>query len=224
MKRIHFRNIGFPKTGTTWLWYQLISHPEVDAKINLIFKESLGRNLEEYKKPYEKYNVSMNLHTHTFNIDFPLNHYCLPELVSEYTTHVTFRFRNPYELLNSYYNYIKNTNPNATFTAKDYLTVDSGSVKMFCDVKKIFDNWNKCKANFKYMFYDDLVNDPKKHMYEICEFLGINKFYDPKIKVKFKTDIKEQLIFDDKKLIKYINDNICVIEDTLKRDLSHWKK
>ena len=58
MKILHYRNIGFPKTGTTWLHTQFLYHPNIDCKPNLNDKEYVGNTKEEYIKKYEKYDIS----------------------------------------------------------------------------------------------------------------------------------------------------------------------
>jgi hypothetical protein len=51
----------------------------------------------------------------------------------------------------------------------------------------------------------------------------LNRYYKD-IGIKFKTDINNPLVFDNEDIIKYINEGISVIEATLDRDLSHWKR
>jgi hypothetical protein len=74
------------------------------------------------------------------------------------------------------------------------------------------------------MFYDDMVDNPEKYIFDICEHIGIKPLYHAKMNRVFVTDKKDPLVFDNTSTIKYINENISAIEDKLKRDLSHWKK
>ena len=77
MKNVHYRNIGFPKTGTTWLWSKLMQNPDVDCKINHLNryqnKEFRAKTLSDYKKQYEKYVVSINFDTHIFFVNLKIN-------------------------------------------------------------------------------------------------------------------------------------------------------
>ena len=66
MKKVHYRNIGFPKTGTNWLWVQFMHHPQVDCKLESVYKEYRGTSIQSYKKLYERHDVSINLDTHVF--------------------------------------------------------------------------------------------------------------------------------------------------------------
>jgi hypothetical protein len=220
MKKIHYRNIGFPKTGTNWLWVQLMKHPEVDCKLESNYKEYSVSNLALYKKLYEKYEVSINLDVHVYDRLLPENHYLSIEKIHEHTTHVSMILRNPYEIINSMFNMEKNRNMNFDFTPQQYITK---SYKTYSDFKKIFSDWERSILPVKYMFYDDFLNDPENYFYDICDYIGIKRHYKD-IGVKFKTDIKTPLTFDNEEIIKYINASIGVIEDKFSRDLSHWKK
>lgn len=211
MKKLHYRNIGYPKTGTTWVYYQLYDHPEMDFKPLLRQKEFNPTTKEKYFEMYKDYDNSFNLRTISF--DSPEKLY--------YATHISFTFRNLYELLNSWYNYLR-YNPNYTETPEEFIQYNNCNFKLITDVEKIFDNWKS--HNVKWLFYDDLAADNKKYMFDLCDYLGLSKYYSARIKVKFKTNITEQIVFDDQKLIKYINDKICIIEDHTHRDLTHWKK
>jgi hypothetical protein len=212
MKSIHYRNIGYPKTGTTWLYYQLLYHPNVDGKVFLHEKEFVAKSEIEYKEKYQNYDVSFNLDTHLFQ-----NYNNL-----FYSTHLSCIFRNIYQLLNTWYNYIKNTNMNIKMDQKTYLSLDNPNIQMFTNTKKLFNDWEG--HNVKFLFYDDLERDNKEFMYSICDFLNIPRYHDPRIKVKFKTKITEQLVYEDKEIISCINEAISIIEDNTHRDLTHWKK
>jgi hypothetical protein len=211
MRELHYRNIGFPKTGTTWLWLQLMSHPEIDGKFDHSVKEFHTADKEKYNQKYLNFNKTVNLNTYAF-----LN----PDQLTS-ATHLSFIFRNPYELLTSWFNYLKNTNPNIKMSAESYLSFDNSNFKMFTNVSYIFDIIQR--YDVKYFFYDDLKLDNKQFFYNICDFLGIKKIYDARIQHIFKTEIKEPLEFSYE-IKKYVNESIHKIEDFVKRDLSNWKK
>lgn len=221
MRKIHYRNIGFPKTGTNWIWAQLYNHPQIDGRFDVAYKEFRGRDLSDYKKVYNNYNITYNLDTHIFTDN--IKDYLRPEHIHQYTTHLTMIFRNPYEVLNSMYNMDKNLNTHLSIDKKEYTNIDCHRVKMYSDTKHIFEYWDNCKLPIKYMFYDDLQNDPKKFIYEICEHLGLKPFHNSKRGITFPTEKNNPLVFDNKDTIEYINRGISVIEDRLGRDLSHWK-
>lgn len=211
MRQIHYRNIGYPKTGTTWLYHQLNSHPDVDGKISANYKEYNPYTKEKYMDFYKEFSVSFNLYTLLFTEPNKL-----------YTaTHITCTLRNLYELLNTWYNYL-HYNPNFKMSVNDFLKTDSYNFKLITNVEKIFNDWKN--YDVKFLFYDDLQKDNQLYFHEICDYLNIKRYYDSRITPKFKTRITQQILFEDTNLIKYINEKICIIEDHTKRDLSHWKK
>jgi len=223
MKKIHYRNLGFPKTGTNWLWLQFMRHPLIDGKLELVYKEYQAHDLPTYTKMYHEFDTSINLDTHMFCNYVDENHYANPANMHEHTTHLTMILRSPYDVLNSIYNMNKNRNPNFTGTPQEYTSLNSDVVKMYADFEKIFEYWDNCKLPVLYLFYDDLVKDPKQFMHTICEYIGVKPFYDAKRGVTFQTDKKDPLVFDNQETIDYINKGITVIENRLGRDLSHWK-
>lgn len=211
MRKLHYQNIGFPKTGTTWVYHQFLYHPEIDCKVDLNHKEFDTNTKEKYLNFYKDYNVSYNLRTLTFTDSNKLF----------YATHISFTWRNLFDLLNTWYNYLL-YNPNYKYSVQEFLNVQDYNFKLITDVEKIFTNWKSYKI--KWFFYDDLVADNQLYFYNLCDYIGISKHYDPRIKVKFKTNITKQILFDDENIIKYINNKITIIEDHTHRDLSHWKK
>jgi hypothetical protein len=224
MKKVHYRNIGYPKSGTNWLWAQLMKHPGVDGRFGVDYKEFQAKTLESYKQFYKDYIVSVNTDVFIFDCNKPEGHYTRPERIHEHTTHLSLSFRNPYEVLNSMYNMDKNRNMQPVRDSSEYTTLCNNTmVPTFADTKKIFDNWSNCKLPIKYMFYDDLCYNAEQYMHDVCEYIGIKKSCDLSMNYKFKTTINEQLVFEDTDTIKFINEGISIIEDNTKRDLSAWK-
>ena len=222
---IHYRHLGYPKSGTNWLWSQFMEHPEVDGKLSTHYKEFDGTSLEHYQNTYNKFKVSVNLHTHIFNGDYVEGHYATPKEIHHHATHLGLSFRNPYEVLNSLYNMEKNRNPNFKDTPDQYTKlVANTKIYMYTDTKKIFNYWEDCKLPINYTFYDDLCADPKQYMHNLCDYIGIGKFYNGNMNRKFQTTMNDPLVFDDASAIQFINEGISIIEDHTKRDLSSWKR
>jgi hypothetical protein len=221
MKKIHYRNVGLPKTGTTWLWHQLMRNRNIDGNLNDYLKEFKVKTIDDYKRLYEKFDVSVNFNTQVFYISS--NDFERPDRIHEYTTHITLSIRNPYEILDSMFNMRKNRKILNLDTKSAYTEVTSIIVERHSNFENIFDYWKSCKLDIKYMLYDDLVADPKKYTYDVCEYIGVTPSYTELGKI-LATVKEDPLIFDNQKTIDYINKNICVIEDRLNRDLSHWKR
>lgn len=223
MKKIHYKNIGFPKTGTTWIYKQLLNHPDIDGHVDQNFKEYFPSKLELYKKKYEKYDISYNLHTSTFTCAYGEDNYAMPKNIGDIATHITMILRNPYDLLNSYVNYMKNINPNSKMDIY-FSDIDNSSFQNFTNFQRIFDNWDQSSIPVKYMFYDDLVKDQVSFFYEICDYLGIRRIMNTTMPPVLVTNKKLTLLFDNKDMINYINRNISLIEKKFNKDLSHWKR
>jgi hypothetical protein len=113
----------------------------------------------------------------------------------------------------------KNRNINFKLTPEQHI---EKCYKTYSNMKKIFDDWESCKIPVKYLAYDDLKSDPENFFYDICDHIGLKRYYKD-IGYKFKTEINSPLTFDNPMIIKYINEGIDLIEEKLNRDLSHWK-
>lgn len=222
MRVVHYKNIGLPKTGTTWLSLQLSRNPFIDAQVDIHHKEYRPDTFTEYSNFYEKYDVSFNFDINAYMFQDDTNHYLRPENITDYTTHITMSLRNPYELLDSLYNFSLNRGGSQD-NKSSYTKIDGDILAKYFNYKKIFHYWSVCKLPIKYMFYDDLCNDPKQYVYDVCDYIGVGRFYS-NINFKLETDYKDPLVFDDSKVIDYINDSISVIEEKTNRDLSTWKK
>jgi hypothetical protein len=223
MRKIHYRNIGFPKTGTNWLWAQLGKHPSIDGKFDVYYKEYKANDIDSYKKIYEPYDITYNMDPHVF-IEHDEGNYLRPERIHEHATHLTMIFRSPYEVLNSMYNMGRNKNLNYLIPRHEYIDIKNNMARMYSNITGMLKYWEACILPIKYMLYDDLKNDPKQFMHDICDHIGIKPFYDPNKGIIFPTEINDPLVFDNKETIDYINKEISVIENLMQRDLSHWKK
>ena len=236
MKKIHYKNIGLPKTGTSWLWFQLCNHPKIDMfdhtkilpqKENgdwWPLKEQKFSSKEEYINFYSKYNISVNFDTWFLKDSYTNARSWQNEIVKE-SSHLSVSLRNPYDLLNSWYNfYDKKINTNY----KNFLSLDNQTFSYLTDYRKMFSQLQmyKNKTKIKILFYDDLNEDCEGYLKNVCDFMGISYNYDPIIgtKVILPTLYSDQLTIDDEKITMHINENICRVEDFTQRDLSHWKK
>jgi hypothetical protein len=124
MKKVHYQNIGYPRTGTTYLYHSLINNKEIFSQTNsknkfdklrnksitseMSFKENPWQEQNEdlmlvdcsqYISIYEKYDISVNFRPWTFKLSE--KHI---DKLAEYTSHASLTLRNPYEVLNSNFN------------------------------------------------------------------------------------------------------------------------
>lgn len=228
MKRIHYQNIGVPKTGTTRVW-SVLKQLYVFKSSNIIAKENPlqeQRKLEQYIDIYSPYEITMNFNTHTYRLP--------PDLIAkihEYTTHLTISLRNPWEIINSWYNFcvigthIEEYGPNG----KEIFTANILNDLMF-NYPMIFQNWSSCKIPLQVMFYDDLCADPLKYYQTTCDYVGVT--YSPpnsimslqdRIKRVNITEYKENMLDGlSQDIVVEINDRIIETAKLTGRDLSHW--
>jgi hypothetical protein len=233
MKKIHYRHIGLPKTGTTWLWLQLSTHPDIDffdksrglrGQQELLEKNSLKEksfdSITEYENFYKEYDISLNFDTWFFsNID-PKITTNINTPVADLATHISMSFRNPYDHLESWFNFYENKN----CTQSQFMNFTNKTFMELTNYKKIFDDWKSYKI--KGMFYEDMIIDPKQYVKNVCDFLEIKEYYNVssgRLKVR-KTDYIEKLKWVNDDVIAYIDNQISYVEDFMHRDLSHWKK
>lgn len=238
MKKIHYQNVGFPRTGTTWLWDSLAQHPEVfstekfidrlrtrNKTMNFLFKENLWQelnpsllleNYDKYVETYSEYSISMNFRPMTFTLtDKHIDR------ISEYTTHVSITLRNPYDMLDSFYNMQVNLSDQTDLDYGDdkgYSLVANRWVEYkkdrpwvngknqsdtldyyiyLFDIPDTIRKWSHFKNNFKVFIYDDLVANRLSFYGTVCEFLGITP-NEPLSKPLFSTDelMSEKFITD----------------------------
>lgn len=240
MKKVHYQNIGFPRTGTTWLWQSLISHPEVFKSTNVIktrnfihnnkeprFKlwttENIVNRIPEDVTPivekYKDYDISLCFNTFDFR--------CTTEEISRiesYTTHASITLRNPFEIVSNYYAYVNNndefpTNQRELYTV-DYLTND------LFDFANTVERWFSFKNKFKVFVYDDLVEDKASYYKDVCEFIGLepNNSTAKKINsISLYTDNYVPINFTDEQCM-ILNNNIDKLSSLLNRDFTHWKE
>ena len=71
MKHIHYVNLGYPKTATTWLFENLIQYPGIDyngIKENS-YLPNIGYPLDPYINYYWPYNISLSFAPNQFQLD-----------------------------------------------------------------------------------------------------------------------------------------------------------
>lgn len=214
MKKTHYIHFGMPRTATTWLYYNLIKHPEVDysfAKENgYLHQKSNG--VEDHIEHFKDYNISFN--THPF--DWKLPDEVLSQLDS-FATHYGVSFRNPYEYLHSLKNFMRETFPPPEWV-KTYL--DQGH----CDYVGVITRLKQfCKKPMLLMVCDDLEKNPQAYMDAITSHLGIANMVDVDTK---KLNWRHYIIDieftpeDVARINKYVDE----FSAYMGRDFSHWKR
>jgi hypothetical protein len=101
MKKIHYVNLGYGRSGSTWLFDNLIKYPHIDycgIKENR-YLEFSGYPMDEYIQYYLPYDVSLSFSPGQVFLDS--KQFCDLDRV---TTHFSVLLRNPYEVCKSLYN------------------------------------------------------------------------------------------------------------------------
>ena len=186
MKKKHYQNVGFPRSGTSWAWQSLVNHPDIFKSTNFIKTRNFTNNNKEPKfgtwtsekienripvdvtpilEKYNEYDISLCFNTFDF--------LCTSEEIQRieaYTTHASLTLRNPYEVVSNYYVYHK-----AMFPKKDY-TVNE-LMNMF-DFSNTVERWLSFKNKFKVFVYDDLLQDQHQYYKDICDFIEVESKKD----------------------------------------------
>jgi len=223
VKIIHYQNIGFPKCGTSWLYGRIGNMHDVTKLDKENPWQERYTNEHEFKIKYiDRYNshdITFNFNTQTYNL--PIEKI---KKVNEYTTHLTMIIRNPWEIMESWYNYSI-----TGYQGEKYIrTLD---INPMFDFPKVFQNWAFSQIPVKVMLYDDLCDTPVEFVKEICKYTGIR--YNGLVTTESilawyerinKTTYIKSLPIPSKELINLINNRITETELITGRNLNHWKK
>jgi len=239
MKKVHYQNVGFPRSGTTWLWHSLINHPEIFKSTTPIktrnfvlenkeprFKRWTSEKIENripkdvtpIIEKYKDFDISLCFNTFDYQ--------CTTEEISrieEYTTHASITLRNPFETVSNYYAYINN---NYSFPPdeRELYTVDYLTNKLF-NFSNTVERWLNFKNKFKVFVYDDMEADQNEFYKNVCNFIEVepNKSVPNKINsISSYIDNYSPVKFtDDQSMV--LNNHIDKLSTLLNRDFTHWK-
>lgn len=226
----HFEYIGYPRSGSTYLYSLLRNHSYFSESFKKLRKENSmlidGCAFSEYKKIYDDYQYSLNVCTFTKL----LNSSQLREL-NEYTDKFFMLIRNPYDYITSMIKYLKLENYPTDFSLNNTLDY----VRMIDRIKQ---NINK---PLEIIIFDDLINDTEFVLKKLLDFLELpyeflikgdelinssNSFvYSSNTKSSIETDgariLNNPLSIHQKEII---NQNIDNLSCYLNRDFSSWKR
>jgi hypothetical protein len=209
----HIVNIGFPRTGTTWLWKCAGFEPKFD-KENNILTNSL--DFDRYIDYYKKYQISANFQPSLWCVDKEII-----EFVHQYATHITCIVRNPFDFVERYFDWIRKDQDHDVLT--QYL-VSSGYV----NYRGVVDRWASGPARFRVFFFEDLEQNPAIFFKEYMAFCQLpiaeTNTIDYTTKVNANPKRKKiKLNFTDDQ-ISVINQEIDRFQLVVDKDLTHWKK
>lgn len=219
MKHLHLLHIGYPKTGTTWLWNRLVEQPWFSApgdkeNASLIY----GQPIKNYIKFYKNFEITGNFCVHNFGLD----RYLIDNLSKIPTVNISLSLRNPYEFYWSFYNSL----PDQKNISFDDFTKNFINQSWYNDTVKIIDRWKlKFKKRFKIYFYDDL----KENALEYFEtYLKDNCLENMPI-APILTESSNKTSYNPLKS-KFLSPTVCdtldkqiiKIQKNIDRDVQHW--
>jgi hypothetical protein len=235
MNRIHYFHFGMERTGTTWIHENLIKHPEVNYTLG---KENNFLKFEKDVPNKEDFSPHKDIENHIehykpFNVSFSNN----PEdwklceetisLLDNVATHYGISFRNPFEMVQSLYNFY------TIHMLQDYYEewfkhnldwldkkIEEGYIDYTSILRKIKPLINK---PFKVMFIDDLNVNSEKYWSDLQNFIGLTKhgIFLPR-KVNSRIYIKK-IEFNGEQT-RFINSKIDNFSEYIGRDFSYWKR
>jgi hypothetical protein len=184
------------------------------------FKENpimLSDSYVEYENFYKEYDISANFNPMLWIIDLHLINY-----LSKYATHVSILFRNPYDFIERYYDFVGHDQNTSDFTE---FCINSN----YANYEKICKRWVgelKSDTKFKIFYFDHLVEKPTEFLSEYFEFVGLEHISTDLNKIQkheSKKSVRTTIDFS-KSHKKIINSYIDNFSDYAKVNLSHWKK
>lgn len=181
--------IGFPKTGTSWLFQMLRQHPQLHVpyprndpeggkEFNTWSAWAEGREIpglspEEYAASFEGEGTKCEVST---NYCYSLE--CL-ELIRHHLPNVRFilGLRQPIDaVLSDYYHRIRGT----TFIPFDQWLADHTD-----DIRYRFNFDRVLDVDAFVYFFEDLVADPQAILRQMFDFIGVSPFRPPAAELKF---------------------------------------
>ena len=87
----HIVNIGYPRSGTSWLWNCSGFAPRHD-KENTLLMDNL--NFDQYVKYYSQYRISANFQPNLWHVDTEII-----KFVQQHASHITLIVRNPFDFV-----------------------------------------------------------------------------------------------------------------------------
>ena len=210
----HIVNIGYPRSGTGWLWWHTGFEPRHNKEDKILMTSI---DFEEYINYYKQYKVSANFQPNLITVDTDII-----KFVQTHATHISLIVRNPYDFVERYFDFIDNRSPSDLIN----FIVYEGLLNYYDIVQR----WQHGSQKFELFFFEDLEFDPtgfyKNYMSFCNEPISIAKFsnIDYTKKINANPKFKKVKIEFEPAQINYINNEIDRFQLLVNKNLSHWKR
>jgi hypothetical protein len=229
--------IGCVKCGTSWLWREMKSHPQLyspKVKEMHFFNNAVKRSMSVYMKQLGRATDEQK--TGEFTPDY-FHHYEAMHLIKEYSpqSKLIVSFRHPLERAFSNWKHATNAgrfDKNKTF-------MDSFEFWRVRE-RSIYSRWLKQwyalfpKEQIHIVWYDDIESQPVKVLKEVWKFLGVDESFVPdsyKDWFKFsyhehdkKFNAQKPTPEQRKKWLDYYLPHTEELEKITGKDLTLWKR
>ena len=222
MKIAHYQYVGWPRSGSTFIYRIFRKNARLQDCATTVFKEKICNTLNDYQE-YRQFDYSINMNALTF---------ANPDESIQLADSVTDKFfacvRNPYDWISSVYTFSNGqldfgANPNYTRALTRFNSLTTRPFKLF--------------------FFDDLIADTQDFVnsihdylelpYTVVDFDQVGKlesssvYHDPSKAKNVSARTAETpcvyRTFTDGE-ITTINHMITEFEDYIGRDFSQWKR
>lgn len=207
MKLKHYANIGTAKSGSTWLFENLLKSNAIDYNKEKEIKYNIFLNEKNYTEYFKKFNFSLNFQVASWGIDLRQISF-----IKRHSTHCSIILRNPYQFLDSFYNFIK-----VTETDGDSFVESIADHIRYADMLK---RWHD-HDNFKIFYYDHMCSNSQNYLNSVTDYLNIDRLIA--LGAINKTSYIKNINLNHFS-INQIEQEITKLEDFLQKDFSHWRK
>lgn len=217
MRQKHIVNIGMPRCGTTWLWHHSNFQPKQD-KENSILTTVL--DFERYTSYYKQFDVSANFNPNLWMVDREIINF-----LQKNSTHISFIVRNPFDFVERYYDWIHQVGHDPK-TTTDYI-VNNGYLR-YTDIVARWTQSLPEGVRFKVFLFEDLTRDSEKFFYNYMDFCDIPVAQNANINYNIQINQNKKVAQTKIKFLQHdielINQEIDQFQQSIGRDLTHWKK
>lgn len=220
MRKRHVINIGLPRSGTTWLWHQLLERPGFanDSMIKENPQLFFNPRFDDYWAQYRDHDYSANFHPALWMLDR-----CMIQELTQHATHVSMILRDPYDFVSRYFDWVEHTQ-----SAHDFVdwAIESGILRY----RDIIQRWQGVNDRpFLVCYFQDLVETPAWFLEQYYRFLGETVELDPNINYNKMTNAsprpQKSVVEFSQRQRQIINLEIDrFIDLTGRSDLDRWKR